>query len=1137
MGVFNTNNISFARQVLLPRVSRPQAAIALYPQNAEGTTLTIQVGSTSLVIRYNTPSADERTINYSGRSVKTVVDEINQQGIPIRAVALSRALILNDDDFVPILGAGFVQIPDGFDPYSRIDPNGVILRIRRYTVRQKSLEQIKILPPYLEPATLPWYPRVRVGAFTQKFKGRTYHFGVPEYEAQTWSLRYGKPFRDIQGAVPASLGNNAYQVSRKPIFWNGENILLFNGDSPISTSVIEDVDIHNGIVYLNKQVFISDELTLDYTYLERSFEYRHININGHFTQNPSLIDKYVLLYLLPLEGTATTRKKRTLFHVVADSIEEAIDSINVDEDSIPIAIIGAYNIQQVFASDRANMLDTRVKGGGLADIDGPTSPVHLLDSSLEDERVRETPVEDLFHESFNFYDIGNWDGEAYPGAAAVVTQLPDDLKEVLPVKEIQQKAHKFIALGTSPVFRLQDRELPAISGLSSQVSAFINGSLDGTTANGTLGAGWITNTYELPQTLSGAVPGFPLFEGFDIRIPVIAIDGGYVLESSPVSGYLQPYLKSTPTAGISWEERTVVKASGDPNNPERFTEWTTKKFLDTREVQTGHLMKGYFAIDPQVEAKQYTDIRINSPYRADLLSGLLESIGDELRAISGTLGPRQMTKLDATSSPEGFSIPPSGTNIVRDYDDITDLTQFATTSDYVGAHPAYDFLFELIDTDLEPTFSGLIDSVGADLLSSLKPSGEYFRFFSVGAEKYSDYSDSDTAGVSLINPIRQLSQYMYFRRKHYGVSDALYVSGKPALTGCVGALIEEFDREGYPVTYTYSGSILDYGGEALAYPEDLGYSLAEVGTGNNDHLIQAMTPSMMAPILAAPDPSGKTFAEPLSGNFKNLAVAFTGAVSRVGGALYNTKTIEGIPTVNHWYAGYDRYGEYAGSLIRQYTQAYDYVYKAQAIRDAGDREGLYEATDLSGVQRYFATVETALDTAYTGLCETLLRGGVVDAGVPDLLYGYGWYVDQWARHTGLTSTVVFDPDGPLALQNIVGAASGLFFSGLDVIMKSMLTTEGTAHETTYVDMNPGPFESVVPAKILDTLAVASVLNPTYTGYAQGMFTTIRDLYSNGGVYWTDSTRNTTDAGREDTISLSLARMYRILSQTGVNLDG
>ena len=509
MSNFRLQNVNFSRQTLLSKISRPLPILALYPTNTEDTTLLVTVSSTTIIITYISSAGTlTPSVVYTGKSSQEVALEISALDVPISARFIHEVASLSSGDLIDV---SQTEMPSGFNVYDRIESNGILLRSNKIAVRHKSTSKIKVLPPYTASPSLPWYPRITNGAFTQEKDGRTYTFNIPEFDNQPWSLIYGKPFRDLQNVRPSRISRNVYQLPRFPVFWNGENISLFNGDAPISANLIEDIDVNNGILYLKPEANVKSGFNIDYTYLETTYEYRELNVNSHLSQNPLLLDKYVVFYLLPTKGNNAARN-RAVYHVIADSIEEGTNSIVLPDQDTPIAIIGAYNIRQLFNADKLSLLDTRSLGGGIKMSSGPKAAKLNISSPLIKQ---DTEIEDFYSEGYRFWDIGNYDGESYPGAAVVAMDLPQDSKNLLPISDLKQRATKHLTAGVYPSLEFTERELPSVSGMSSQISAAYNLDLSDqytketssteelldTIPSSFEGAGWLLRDLEVPDSI------------------------------------------------------------------------------------------------------------------------------------------------------------------------------------------------------------------------------------------------------------------------------------------------------------------------------------------------------------------------------------------------------------------------------------------------------------------------------------------------------------------------------------------------------------------------------------------------------------------------------------------------------------
>lgn len=832
MGLFNKQNIEYVRQAVLPSVSKTQVGLVLYPQNTTDTTLSISVSSTQVTVTYISSSTQTTSVTYTNRSIEDVCLDINRLGYPIKAVVTMSNTILSSGDLISFSSK---VLPFGFTARDRTTSNGVCVRSKKISVRQKSSSQVSILPPYLESPTLPWYPRIQVGTFTQKINNKTYHFSIPEYANQTWSIKYGRPFKDVSNETPIQVSDKIIRLRRSPVFWNGENLEIYKDGTPISIPV-EDVDIHNGLVYFKESV-ISSNITVNYSYKEETYEYKDINLNSHFSQSPQLLDKFVLLYILPFKGDGIHNRKKTVYHVVATSVEEAISSINIEDENIPIAIIGAYSIQQVFASDRSKILDTRVYGGGLNESTGPVSPEHYHDN-LIDPSTAESPIESTYIDSNSYWDIGKWDGEIYPGAAAVVMDIPQDLRDAMSVQDIKIKASKFLSAGVYPLFDFSDRELPDVTGWSKQVSCSLTGSID-STANGIL---------PITYTLPGGLLDETWEEEYTRSIPISSMDNGNVLTVSTTGVYI-PYIKSSPIAGIEWEERAYTTNLNSPNDTFIFSPWKKVRSFDTRSVPNHQLIKGNLLFTSNDNAKQYRNIRINSPFQYSEAARLKTKVATLLGAI--------YTKLlsDKVSSQFG--------NVTHQYTDIS-AGHKALVESYIGLHPAYNFVFELTNTDLSETyllavgnlfFYSYINSIGLP---------DIFRPFNPATNSYTNHTTTQT-GILFGDHIKSLSKFLKVIKDTLGENYGLY----PILSASLGIALNaleptrEFSSSDSDATtiyhyadYKYTFANGGYSGEVINLSETNGGSFSDISSSFEDHNSIKINTALCAAAATFVSPTG-----------------------------------------------------------------------------------------------------------------------------------------------------------------------------------------------------------------------------------------------------------------------------------------
>ena len=1125
MSNFSQQNIDFSRQTLIGRLTRPIGLIALYPQNTTDTTLSIQIlsNATLLSIKYISSSTVTHSITFTGKSVETVVQEINGLGIPIKAIALVQIDSLKQGDLLSI-GSTYVKIPNGFIPYDRLTSNGIVLRGKRISIRNKSNSSIKILPPYQEDPSLPWYPRLTNGAFTQKYRGKIYHFYIAEFGDQDWSTIYGKPFKDLRGVEPIILDKGVYQLPRTPVYWNGENILLYNRDLPISQAVVEEIDINNGIFYTSRNFYIQDGFTVDYSYLENSYIYKNININGHFSQNPLILDKFVVIYLLPVESNYTSNK-RTVYHVIGDSIDDAVASISVDDPSIPIAVIGAYNIQQVVISDKVAILDTRSKGGGLLSNTGPTSASLFINNPLDPNGQK---IEDVYQESYRFWDIGNLDGIPYPGAAAVAVDLPDYLKEALSIDDIRKKTSKFISAGVYPSIKFTEREPPSISGISSQVANIFNldfsnvynkiyttGSVLDSIPSIFTGVGLSLKEIDIPfSILSGN------WSGLSTIIPIRNLDNTLVLEVGTRTGIDLYYTKSTAIAYISWQERSYTSYSGIVDNISTYTPWTKKIIYDDKYCSSGHLIKNVLSFTSSDRIKQYKNIKIHSPYVYSGIEGRLKS--------SITSLVDNIISIQDTGSNTTYK-----TAISEYYSNVLDKGEVAEVSDYVLTPSAYNSLFNLEYTPLESLYSEDIYQIGYDFINSgCYTSGSYFKYYVQNTKSYTELSTGQASGIfEYNNQLSNLNRYLDFRFRN-GIWSGDCDTGAVVSTGILSKIVNSSGTfgmpftEGVPLYWMYFSSSSLLSGIYISSPASLGTTITEVlPSKNNDYISTMSLPGLYSTVLSFT--GSNLISNSYSTTYKNIYDIYDALiVNKIEDRLASTRYYSGLPTTSHWFVGHNKLGQFLGNTLYNLISAYEYLYRYNYNRSDIDFTSTPTGIGLSNLNHMFTGIERCLEAGYDLVYNNVLRGGIVEPSIATTLYGYGWYINNWTSNYGLTTS--------LYKSDLRDRYKVLFDFGLKQLIKNQLNDDDLLIETTTINSEPGSFSATTPTKILHPIAEALKMDFTgWRGVAETVINSVIDDYMVSGLYYSDPFKDNTTAGKELVLLPAMASIYKALVPSGV----
>lgn len=1123
-GSSSSQNTDFSRLVLQNRLSRAPYGIALYPLTNLGVSIAVNITNTNINFRYDSGSVSITSISYVGKTIEDLINKINSQILPVRAVALIEGVTLEEGDLFTYNTSAYFSVPDGFRYYDRLTSKGVIIRSNKLSIQHKSLANFKILPPYNSNVFLPWYPVISNGQFIQRYQEKVYHYSIPEYQNQTWSLRYGKPFRDVFGVKLRRISNNAFVVPRTPIYWTGDNFALFNQDTPVSNSLIEDVDVKNGIIYVSDTRYITEDTEITYSYLENNYEYKGININAHFSQNPNLLEKYIIIYAIPVDGIGYYKTKQSIRHVVGSSVSEAISKIELLNKNAPYVVIGGYNVNQVTTSDRVKILDTRSLGGGLLSSDGPINPIKRNFYGLIDNTKKIPKIENSYKESSSFWDIGNWDGEIYPGAAAIAVGIPDSIRSKMPKDEVESRASKFIAAGVYTIIDYYKDDLPSVTGTSSQISLQLNSTLL-ESINDISGVCWFKNNIELPG--SNTTGSWPLEFGNSI-VPY-KIDNTGVIATVPDATVYQTYIKSTPTAGIQYKTREVISVSGALGEMTELGPWKTVRLEDSREVPDGWITKGYIEFPKSSSSLEIRSLTVNSPYRLDTTGQFRDQLLAEIKTIASGVLERSATGIRQNVDGTSIVVRP----VIYDRKNVVD-NDFNVSSNYLGAGQAYNFLFEFHNSDLSSEVQSLFTDVGNQVASSFTGINGFYFYpmpYKPTGQRYESYSRSHITGLDFRNFVEQSCKYANWRRYISGDSDPIFTGLKHRLLDM--SLNLNVNANGYmPKLYDmYNATTAPYlAGVDHVVPQSFGYGNAEVHPDyNKDFDFMYMNPAIYALTLVVSNYLSyeADIVSPIT--ISAIRGAAT-ALNRFSDALNGTRTFTGLPVVQSWYMPYNRYGTYLGSICRQFIDCYEYLMESHHNAINVSWNGL-SGMDVAAQDWYFSGIEYMLNTAYSGVSNVIMRNGYLEPEIADTIYCYGWYAANVHHHHQhkdmyLTSAMHMH-DNTSTSHPLLGKFSGLFMTGLYSLVKGMTTRNATMYETTIINGEHGPFTPKVPTKIFDILAVGCKLDKTaYLPLAQAVFNTVTGNYSVSGVYWKDPTKRDPSAGQEDLISPYLVRLLK-----------
>lgn len=427
-------------------------AISLFAQEALPPSVTVT--ATTLTVAGSPAIAIGSTI-----PVRDVVNEINRLDAGILATALN-------DSFQTSLVTGL---------YVPKDTGEVIRFLDLVQVKFNTDRRIRAEKPWRQTPSEPWYARIQNGVVLQDYQANFVvtppppleergsgqaEFRVQEFDRQAFSVVHGAPYRDLVGEQPLLVSPTVARTRRAPLKSVDDLTVYLRGRE---TSLIKDVDLQTGTIFLATRVERRDDLLVDYTYEEKWFEYKELNLNALPPHNQNLLSKYVAIFMVParIKITDTTYTsvieefERTVYHVIDGTYEGVLERANnlsilkTNEAVVPVnqvrtdpLILGVYRVVQSRDIDEAtDFIDARTQGGGWVDSD-----------AIDFEEAPEARM---------VWDEGYWDGEPFPSNNVLIADLPD-IRRAQPTGEIIDWPEVFDAqTGTgwaSPTGRLTNDE-------------------------------------------------------------------------------------------------------------------------------------------------------------------------------------------------------------------------------------------------------------------------------------------------------------------------------------------------------------------------------------------------------------------------------------------------------------------------------------------------------------------------------------------------------------------------------------------------------------------------------------------------------------------------------------------------------
>lgn len=221
--------------------------------------------------------------------------------------------------------------------------------------------------------------------------------------------------------------------------------------------VVRDYDIQNGLIYLETPIDFKDEIYVNYYYEENFVEYRgyynedaerfiYLDLNpseGHYCTMRSvrngrtiyeevptakLMNKEVYVYIVPYQDSFGNRNKQTLRHCYS-----LTEWQQVQKTTPNALLLGVIHLREHTKVTDAVVLDTRTRGGGLK------------------EEISEAKIKKTQPLSFNYWDMGTWDGKAYYKNGTIVIEIPKSILRSeggqFTEQQVRDIVDKYIAYG------------------------------------------------------------------------------------------------------------------------------------------------------------------------------------------------------------------------------------------------------------------------------------------------------------------------------------------------------------------------------------------------------------------------------------------------------------------------------------------------------------------------------------------------------------------------------------------------------------------------------------------------------------------------------------------------------------------
>lgn len=337
-----------------------------------------EITSTTIELEKQNPADPWNSITIDGKSTAELCSEINNVDIFFHAVPLNDT-ILNDNE-LDIVGP------------ADCDRNGRKIQIVDH-INVSYLDNAKIKVDLLGKRNEDdmWFLKINNGMFLKTFAGDDYIFTLSddelddEFRSRYWTtatIDAGHPWKQLGSYIDVHYRD---AIKKSVLFVDYEHIMLFDKkiipeslkvyvDDVEVTSSISDIDVFGGRIKLDMQLDPNKSIKATYAYMNDRYEYRELNLNPRLRMrytdkyNVNIFQKYIGIYMKPLQKVNGYKASRTIYHTIHDSYYDLLDYITeINKEGENAVLLAITQLRDPYDMDDIEILDIRQAGGRLKD--------------------------------------------------------------------------------------------------------------------------------------------------------------------------------------------------------------------------------------------------------------------------------------------------------------------------------------------------------------------------------------------------------------------------------------------------------------------------------------------------------------------------------------------------------------------------------------------------------------------------------------------------------------------------------------------------------------------------------------------------------------------------------------------------